>query len=71
MSGVEATEDLHKELVAHVCKEIYAVASLDKIQFKPCLPKTRSGEVMRRTLRKIGENDSGTIGNTSILSIRP
>ena len=57
MSGVEATDDLRKALVAHVRKEIGAIASPDKLQFAPGLPKTRSGKIMRRILRKIAEDD--------------
>ncbi|MEW6633064.1 MAG: acetate--CoA ligase [Pseudomonadota bacterium] len=68
MRGVEATEDLRKELVAHVRKEIGAIASPDKIQFAPGLPKTRSGKIMRRILRKIAEDDFGALGDTSTLA---
>uniref|UniRef100_UPI0025F4EF87 acetate--CoA ligase n=1 Tax=Mesorhizobium sp. TaxID=1871066 RepID=UPI0025F4EF87 len=68
MKGVEATEDLRKELVAHVRKEIGAIASPDKIQFAPGLPKTRSGKIMRRILRKIAEDDFGALGDTSTLA---
>lgn len=68
MAGVEATEDLRKELVAHVRKEIGAIASPDKIQFSPGLPKTRSGKIMRRILRKIAEDDFGALGDTSTLA---
>ena len=68
MSGIEATEDLRKELVAHVRKEIGAIASPDKIQFAPGLPKTRSGKIMRRILRKIAEDDFGALGDTSTLA---
>lgn len=68
MRGVEATEDLRKELVAHVRKEIGAIATPDKIQFAPGLPKTRSGKIMRRILRKIAEDDFGALGDTSTLA---
>ncbi|PSJ61985.1 acetate--CoA ligase [Pseudaminobacter soli (ex Li et al. 2025)] len=68
MAGVEATEDLRKELVAHVRKEIGPIASPDKIQFAPGLPKTRSGKIMRRILRKIAEDDFGSLGDTSTLA---
>ncbi|MGF7006296.1 acetate--CoA ligase [Aminobacter sp. BE322] len=68
MAGVEATEDLRKELVTHVRKEIGAIASPDKIQFAPGLPKTRSGKIMRRILRKIAEDDFGALGDTSTLA---
>ena len=59
MAGVEPTEDLRKELVAWVRKEIGPIASPDLIQFAPGLPKTRSGKIMRRILRKIAENEYG------------
>ena len=59
MAGVEPTEELRKELVAWVRKEIGPIASPDLIQFAPGLPKTRSGKIMRRILRKIAENEYG------------
>ena len=68
MDGVEATEELRKELVAHVRKEIGPIASPDVIQFAPGLPKTRSGKIMRRILRKIAENEFGALGDTSTLA---
>ena len=68
MEGTEATEALRKELVAHVRKEIGPIASPDVIQFAPGLPKTRSGKIMRRILRKIAENDFGALGDTSTLA---
>ena len=68
MSGVEPTDDLRKELVAFVRKEIGAIASPDKIQFAPGLPKTRSGKIMRRILRKIAEDDFAALGDTSTLA---
>ena len=68
MAGEAATEDLRKELVNHVRKEIGAIASPDKIQFAPGLPKTRSGKIMRRILRKIAEDDFGALGDTSTLA---
>jgi acetyl-CoA synthetase len=68
MSGVEASEDLRKELVAWVRKEIGPIASPDLIQFAPLLPKTRSGKIMRRILRKIAEDESGNLGDTSTLA---
>jgi acetyl-CoA synthetase len=68
MDGIEPTEELRKELVAHVRKEIGPIASPDLIQFSPGLPKTRSGKIMRRILRKIAENDYGTLGDTSTLA---
>jgi acetyl-CoA synthetase len=68
MDGIEATEELRKELVAHVRKEIGPIASPDVIQFAPGLPKTRSGKIMRRILRKIAENEFGALGDTSTLA---
>jgi acetyl-CoA synthetase len=68
MTGVEANEDLRKELVAWVRKEIGPIASPDFIQFAPSLPKTRSGKIMRRILRKIAENQHGSLGDTSTLA---
>ena len=68
MSGIEANEDLRKALVQHVRKEIGPIASPDLIQFAPGLPKTRSGKIMRRILRKIAENDFSNLGDTSTLA---
>jgi acetyl-CoA synthetase len=68
MAGVHGTEELRKELVNHVRKEIGPIASPDKIQFSPGLPKTRSGKIMRRILRKIAEDDFGSLGDTSTLA---
>ncbi|TGS12310.1 acetate--CoA ligase [Mesorhizobium sp. M2E.F.Ca.ET.209.01.1.1] len=68
MAGEAGGEDLRKELVAHVRKEIGAIATPDKIQFAPGLPKTRSGKIMRRILRKIAEDDFGSLGDTSTLA---
>lgn len=68
MKGVEPTEELRKELVAHVRKEIGAIATPDKIQFAPGLPKTRSGKIMRRILRKVAEDDFSALGDTSTLA---
>ena len=68
MAGVEPTEALRKELVAWVRKEIGPIASPDLIQFAPGLPKTRSGKIMRRILRKIAENEYGSLGDTSTLA---
>ncbi|WFP64025.1 acetate--CoA ligase [Mesorhizobium sp. WSM4904] len=68
MAGSTSSEDLRKELVAHVRKEIGAIATPDKIQFAPGLPKTRSGKIMRRILRKIAEDDYGALGDTSTLA---
>ncbi len=68
MNGVEATEDLRKDLVKWVRTEIGPIASPDLIQWAPGLPKTRSGKIMRRILRKIAENDYGSLGDTSTLA---
>ncbi len=68
MSGVEPTEALRKELVGWVRKEIGPIASPDLIQFSPGLPKTRSGKIMRRILRKIAENEYSSLGDTSTLA---
>jgi acetyl-CoA synthetase len=68
MSGQSASEDLRKELVSWVRNEIGPIASPDKIQFAPGLPKTRSGKIMRRILRKIAEDDFGALGDTSTLA---
>ncbi len=68
MSGVQPSDALRKELVAHVRKEIGPIASPDVLQFAPGLPKTRSGKIMRRILRKIAENELGALGDTSTLA---
>ncbi|NHT76245.1 acetate--CoA ligase [Rhizobiaceae bacterium CRRU44] len=68
MSGREGSDDLRKALVAHVRNEIGPIASPDKIQFAPGLPKTRSGKIMRRILRKIAEDDFGALGDISTLA---
>jgi len=67
-SGEKQTEELRKELVQWVRKEIGPIASPDLIQWAPGLPKTRSGKIMRRILRKIAENDYGNLGDTSTLA---
>ncbi|QVM82580.1 acetate--CoA ligase [Novosphingobium decolorationis] len=67
-SGVEADEDLRRELIKWVRHEIGPIATPDVIQFAPGLPKTRSGKIMRRILRKIGENDVSSLGDTSTLA---
>ncbi|WP_025977961.1 acetate--CoA ligase [Brevundimonas naejangsanensis] len=66
--GVEATDDLRKALVAQVREEIGPIAAPDVIQWAPGLPKTRSGKIMRRILRKIAENELGALGDTSTLA---
>ena len=68
MSGIEPTDELKTELVKLVRHEIGPIASVDKIQFAPGLPKTRSGKIMRRILRKIAENDYDNLGDTSTLA---
>ncbi len=68
MAGVEPTEELRKELVAWVRKDIGPIASPDLIQFAPGLPKTRSGKIMRRILRKIAEDEPSSLGDTSTLA---
>ncbi|WP_419695127.1 acetate--CoA ligase [Mesorhizobium muleiense] len=68
MAGEKPNEELRKELVAHVRKDIGAIATPDKIQFSPGLPKTRSGKIMRRILRKIAEDDFAALGDTSTLA---
>ena len=67
-AGVEASDELKKELVQWVRKEIGPIAAPDWIQWAPGLPKTRSGKIMRRILRKIGENDFASLGDTSTLA---
>ena len=66
--GEKPSEELRKELIQHVRKEIGAIATPDKIQFAPALPKTRSAKIMRRILRKIAEDDFSTLGDTSTLA---
>jgi acetyl-CoA synthetase len=68
MGGEEPTEELRKELRAWVRNEIGPIASPDLIQWAPGLPKTRSGKIMRRILRKIAENDHSTLGDISTLA---
>ncbi len=66
--GVEATDDLRRALIQHVRKEIGPIAAPDVIQWAPGLPKTRSGKIMRRILRKIAEGETGALGDTSTLA---
>ena len=68
MTGTEPSAELRKELVAWVRKEIGPIAAPDVIQFAPGLPKTRSGKIMRRILRKVAENEFGALGDTSTLA---
>ena len=66
--GVEPTDALRKELVSWVRKEIGPIASPDVIQWAPGLPKTRSGKIMRRILRKIAANETDSLGDISTLA---
>jgi acetyl-CoA synthetase len=68
IAGVEGSDALAAELKAHVRKEIGPIATPDLIHFTPGLPKTRSGKIMRRILRKIAENDHGALGDISTLA---
>ena len=68
MDGVDATDELRTELANWVRAEIGPIAKPDVIQWAPGLPKTRSGKIMRRILRKIAENDYGSLGDTSTLA---
>ncbi len=68
MAGIEPSEQLRKDLVAWVRKDIGPIASPDLIQFAPGLPKTRSGKIMRRILRKIAEDEPGSLGDTTTLA---
>jgi acetyl-CoA synthetase len=68
MAGVEQSDQLLKELVALCVKEIGTIAKPDIIQWAPGLPKTRSGKIMRRILRKIAENELDSLGDTSTLA---
>ena len=67
-AGVEKTEELMKDLVAHVRKEIGPIATPDKIHWADALPKTRSGKIMRRILKKIAAGDLDSLGDTSTLA---
>jgi len=68
IGGVEETDELKKELILHVRKEIGAIAAPEAIQFAPALPKTRSGKIMRRILRKIAEKDTSNLGDITTLA---
>ncbi len=68
MAGVEPSDELRGELVKHVRKEIGPIATPDVIQWAPGLPKTRSGKIMRRILRKVAANELDTLGDTSTLA---
>ncbi len=68
MEGIEPTEELRQHLIKHVRNEIGPIATPDKIQFAPSLPKTRSGKIMRRILRKIAEDEFENLGDVSTLA---
>ena len=68
VTGVEPSDALRRELVQEVRREISPIATPDVIQWAPGLPKTRSGKIMRRILRKIAENELGALGDTSTLA---
>jgi len=68
MTGVEESDELAKELVQFVRKEIGPIATIDILQWAPGLPKTRSGKIMRRILRKVAENEIDSLGDTSTLA---
>jgi acetyl-CoA synthetase len=67
-AGVAPSDDLRQELITWVSKDISPIAKPDVLQWAPGLPKTRSGKIMRRILRKIAENDVGNLGDTSTLA---
>src|SRR3546814_15466429 len=67
-AGVDPSEELRRELVRWVRQEIGPIASPDAVQFTPALPKTSSGKIMRRILRKIAEGDVSNLGDTSTLA---
>jgi len=66
--GVKESEELKKELIMHVRREIGPIAMPEAIQFAPALPKTRSGKIMRRILRKIAEKDTSNLGDITTLA---
>ena len=68
MTGVEAVKELKADLIQLVAKEIGAIAKPDIIQWAPGLPKTRSGKIMRRILRKIASNEIDNLGDTTTLA---
>jgi len=67
-AGEDGSDDLRRELVAEVRKEIGGMAAPEVIHFTPSLPKTRSGKIMRRILRKIAEGETGGFGDASTLA---
>jgi len=66
--GFEGSDQLRKDLVAHVRKEIGPIAAPGKLQFVPGLPKTRSGKIMRRILRKVAAGETNELGDTTTLA---
>ena len=68
VEGVDPSDELRMALVKHVRTEIGPIATPEAIQFAPALPKTRSGKIMRRILRKVAEKDTGNLGDTSTLA---
>ena len=68
MTGVDSSDSVHKNIIESVVKEIGPHAKPDQVQFTPALPKTRSGKIMRRILRKIAEGDTDNMGDTSTLA---
>ena len=68
MEGIESSDELRAELQQWVRKEIGPIAKPDLIQWAPGLPKTRSGKIMRRILRKVAADDFGNLGDTSTLA---
>ena len=68
IAGEAHSPELEADLKAHVRKEIGPIATPDYLHFSPALPKTRSGKIMRRILRKIAENDFGSLGDTTTLA---
>ncbi len=66
--GVAESEELRAELIQHVRTQIGPIAKPEAIQFAPALPKTRSGKIMRRILRKVAEGNTGDLGDTSTLA---
>jgi acetyl-CoA synthetase len=68
VGGIEESEELKKELIKHVRKEIGPIATPEAIQFAPSLPKTRSGKIMRRILRKIAEKNTDNLGDITTLA---
>jgi len=68
VNGIEESEEIKKELIMHVRKEIGPIATPEAIQFAPALPKTRSGKIMRRILRKIAEKNTDNLGDITTLA---